>query len=378
MRKTRTWVIKLGYVLVIVFIFSAFTSSIYYAMNLQKTHQDLAEKNLNMILLTSDLKGKITSQQYHLANFYERNDQNSLFFIEKNNRNITGILQELFSFDLTQDEYHWLNVINRSYESTKINIISLTAHQSGDEATLRRAYATAINTMSVTINFSDQLTGILHSDYENKRVKNDQKFTQSIAITSIGALVALVSSFYFFGFFSQRVDDLELQGTKDGLTGIYNKKAITAIMERMIERNRVNQKGLSVALLDVDHFKSVNDAYGHLEGDLILRELALIIQQSIRSNDFCGRFGGEEFLILLSDTNPKEAWLACERIRKAIVSTDFEIEENRIRISATIGLAFAKTYDKVDPLLLRADRLLYTGKKRSRNRTESEIDHKED
>ncbi len=371
MRKTRTWVIKLGYVLVIVFIFSAFTSSIYYAMNLQKTHQDLAEKNLNMILLTSDLKGKITSQQYHLANFYERNDQNSLFFIEKNNRNITGILQELFSFDLTQDEYHWLNVINRSYESSKINIISLTAHQSGDEATLRRAYATAINTMSVTINFSDQLTGILHSDYENKRVKNDQKFTQSIAITSIGALVALVSSFYFFGFFSQRVDDLELQGTKDGLTGIYNKKTITAILERMIERNKVNQKGLSVALLDVDHFKSVNDAYGHLEGDLILRELALIIQQSIRSNDFCGRFGGEEFLILLSDINPKEAWLACERIRKAIASTDFEIEENRIRISATIGLAFAKTYDKVDPLLLRADRLLYTGKKRGRNRTES-------
>lgn len=347
-------------------------------MNLQKTHQGLAEKNINMILMISDLKGRITSQQYHLANFYERNDPHSLYFIEQNNKHITKILRELFDFDLTQEEYHWLNVINKSYESSKINVISLTAYYSGDKETLRNAYTTSINTMSVAINFSDQLTGILHNDYERKRIENDQKFTHSIAITSIGALVALVSSFYFFGFLSQRLEELEIQGTKDGLTGIYNKKTITTIMELLIKNNRNEQNGLSAAFLDIDHFKTVNDRYGHLAGDMILRDLALIIQKSIRSKDFCGRFGGEEFLILLTNTNAKESWLACERIRRAIESTDFLIDDNCIKISVTIGLAFAKTRDSTDGLIRRADQQLYQGKKNGRNRTESESFFEED
>ncbi|RQD70478.1 MAG: hypothetical protein D5S00_03955 [Tindallia sp. MSAO_Bac2] len=140
MRKNNTKFIKLGYMLVILFIFMAFASSIYYAMNLRTAQQNLSEKNLKMILLTSDLKVKIASQQYHLANFYERNDRNSLYFIEQNNREISAILGELFSHDLTNDEYHWLNVINKSYESSKINTITIVNQYSGDGEELRRSY----------------------------------------------------------------------------------------------------------------------------------------------------------------------------------------------------------------------------------------------
>ncbi|SDY48706.1 GGDEF domain-containing protein [Tindallia californiensis] len=372
MKKNRTRLIKSGYIVVIIFIFLAFVSSIYYAMDLQKTHQSLSEKNLNMILLTSDLKTKITSQQYHLANFFERNDRNSLYFIEQNDREITGLLRELFSFSLTEEEYHWLNVINKSYEATKLNTITLTSQSDDDGYKMRRMYHTAINAMSVAINFSNQLTGLLHEDYEEQRKINDQKFMESIAITSLGALVALVSSFYFFGFFSRQVDDMEIQGTRDGLTGIYNKKTITMIADQIVKKDRDKHRYISVALLDLDHFKMINDTYGHLAGDVVLRELATILQKSVRSNDFCGRFGGEEFLIIFTDISQKEAWKACERIREQIAETAFCVQGEVIHITVTIGLAFGKSGDNTGDLLKRSDKYLYIGKRKGRNRTESE------
>ncbi|RQD70479.1 MAG: GGDEF domain-containing protein [Tindallia sp. MSAO_Bac2] len=232
--------------------------------------------------------------------------------------------------------------------------------------------------MAVAINLSDQLTGLLHKDYQDQRQKNDQGFMESIAITSIGALVALFSSVYYFGFISRQVDDLEIQGTKDGLTGIYNKSAITMIVEQLVERNREKGKGFSVALLDLDHFKMINDSYGHLAGDVILRELASILQSSVRNNDVCGRFGGEEFLIVFSDATPGEALRACERIRRKIADTVFRANHHDIHITVTIGLAFSDSKNSAVDLLRKADSNLYTGKRMGRNRTISGNEHSDD
>jgi len=166
----------------------------------------------------------------------------------------------------------------------------------------------------------------------------------------------------------------QLAGT-DELTGLYNRREIRRLLEAEIERCRRYQRFLSLIIIDVDHFKQVNDTYGHTAGDEVLRQIAGIVRSHIRSVDRAARYGGEELVILLPETSDSGAYKAAERIRKAIAAHTFIPEERSgneyllpVRMTASIGVAcFPTNATSGDALIEAADRALYTAKNQGRN-----------
>jgi len=167
-------------------------------------------------------------------------------------------------------------------------------------------------------------------------------------------------------------EDLRFRATHDNLTTIPNRGVILDVLQR--EHSRQLREGgvFGIALLDLDHFKYVNDMHGHLCGDAVLKEAARRINGSLRPYDMVGRYGGEEFLIVASGADAKGILVAAERIRKTIESTPFVTEAGEIRITASLGVASSTDPSSVDAqaLLRLADEALYRAKEHGRNRTE--------
>jgi len=175
----------------------------------------------------------------------------------------------------------------------------------------------------------------------------------------------------------ERIIDLEQKIIKlantDYLTGVLNRRAFMEKMDEEINRSIRNKKELSVILTDIDHFKKVNDSYGHQVGDLVLQRFTQQISKTSRSYDFVGRYGGEEFIIGLPETNMEQSWLAAERMRKNIEEIDLTLPENppvHVRVTASFGVAsrVMKPYESVDSIIKLADDALYRAKAEGRNR----------
>lgn len=162
---------------------------------------------------------------------------------------------------------------------------------------------------------------------------------------------------------------LQLAST-DILTGLSNRRVIMQQAQAEIRRAARYQKDLAVLMLDVDHFKQINDRYGHAAGDQVLSEFASLCRQSIRDTDLAGRYGGEEFFILLPELDLKTAILSAERIRMAIADHSFRLSDGRVLgVTCSIGIAmYRPEQDDLDQLLLRADQALYQAKNQGRNR----------
>ncbi|MGP9799818.1 GGDEF domain-containing protein [Rheinheimera sp. NSM] len=162
---------------------------------------------------------------------------------------------------------------------------------------------------------------------------------------------------------------LQLAST-DLLTGLANRRAI--MQQAMMEIRRANryQKDLAVLMLDIDHFKQINDQYGHAAGDKVLAEFADVCRQSIRDTDLAGRYGGEEFFILLPEIDLKTAILSAERIRMTVAEHAFTLRDSTVlNITCSLGIAmYLPDRDDLDKLLLRADQALYQAKHQGRNR----------
>jgi diguanylate cyclase (GGDEF)-like protein len=167
------------------------------------------------------------------------------------------------------------------------------------------------------------------------------------------------------------VDELELrvQASTDVLTGVMSRRAFTEQGDREVARAKRYGSPLSCALIDADYFKSVNDSYGHGVGDLALKHLASVCSQELRTSDCVGRIGGEEFAIMLPDTDLASAIEVSERVRKAIASTPLVTNGRSIRLTASIGVAeCAPVMRNFDGLLSNADFAMYDAKNSGRNR----------
>lgn len=163
--------------------------------------------------------------------------------------------------------------------------------------------------------------------------------------------------------------------SKDPLTGVNNRAVLDSTLLRETELARRHNNKLSLVVLDIDHFKDVNDNYGHSTGDHVLRTFADIVSNSIRSTDILFRAGGEEFILLLSNTGAKGAALIAGRIRKKIAKADFSHGEIEIPITASLGIASFKEDDTCETLFDRADKAMYAAKHAGRNcvRTEKDL-----
>lgn len=162
--------------------------------------------------------------------------------------------------------------------------------------------------------------------------------------------------------------ELDRLARLDPLTGVLNRRSFFEGAER--EFNRACRYGtiFSVLLLDIDHFKRINDTYGHLTGDRALMTLTSAISNTLRNVDFLGRYGGEEFVILLPETEAPEALNVAERIRSLVAEISIPTQKDPLRMTISVGVAVYESNDAtVDNILDRADRALYQAKAKGRN-----------
>ncbi|WP_374421212.1 GGDEF domain-containing protein [Chromobacterium sp.] len=174
--------------------------------------------------------------------------------------------------------------------------------------------------------------------------------------------------------YERALEHTQHQASHDGLTNLLNQRGFRELAEAAYRRSWRERKPLALLLLDVDHFKSINDRYGHQSGDLVLRQLADCLRHQARADDIVGRYGGEEFVMLLPRTGLHAAHEAAQRIMRAIaeLSPQPSAAAAPLRISASIGIASTsqQPYDSLSSLFLAADSRLYQAKRNGRNRIE--------
>jgi diguanylate cyclase (GGDEF)-like protein len=217
---------------------------------------------------------------------------------------------------------------------------------------------------------------VLHLSY-----RNDPGMDVKAALTEFVVLMVVLPWFAVMGGYVNRLrlrlsdshralreafGRIEQLAIRDELTGAYNRRFLMETLAR--ERSRADRLSATfcVCVIDLDHFKSINDAHGHAAGDAVLRQLPAVAASSLRSNDVFGRYGGEEFLAILPDTDLQGARTVAERMRAAIETTAFPGIGRQVTLTA--GIAERRKGEDPAALLARADRALYAGKAQGRNR----------
>ncbi|HWU84869.1 MAG TPA: sensor domain-containing diguanylate cyclase [Rhodocyclaceae bacterium] len=199
----------------------------------------------------------------------------------------------------------------------------------------------------------EALSGIRRSLYLNLVI--------SVAVTGLVLLLVSVAT-------KRYQDKLETVALSDKLTGLANRQALDLILLRDMAEHKRTGMGLAILLLDLDRFKEINDEHGHLAGDEVLRRVAVEIRSQLRDSDMVGRWGGEEFLVILKRSDLNAAHLVAEKIRQHLASTTIGYARAQIGLGCSIGVAVLRDDDTQDSLLNRADRGLYTAKQSGRNR----------
>ncbi|HZX11741.1 MAG TPA: GGDEF domain-containing protein [Acidobacteriota bacterium] len=166
------------------------------------------------------------------------------------------------------------------------------------------------------------------------------------------------------------LDELYELGVNDPLTGVYNKRYLIERLKEEINHSKRFEIPLSLVMIDIDHFKKINDTYGHLAGDQVLIKIAELIRSVCRNTDILARYGGEEFSIILRNTDETGAAVHAERVRKKIARKTFNLEREKIKITVSLGIAGYQDPSQIKDekhFIEMADRCLYHSKQNGRN-----------
>lgn len=166
---------------------------------------------------------------------------------------------------------------------------------------------------------------------------------------------------------STALTQLKEQSSRDALTGLLHRGAIMERLTESLAEAHRHDRPLAVLMADIDHFKQINDCHGHLQGDAVLKAVSQTLQESLRLYDKVGRYGGEEFLVVLRDSDQAEAAVVAERIRQAVA----DLSRPELAVSISLGLACWQGEESLESLLSRADSALYRAKAAGRNRVEA-------
>ena len=162
----------------------------------------------------------------------------------------------------------------------------------------------------------------------------------------------------------------ERQASVDALTGIHNRHWMNKAFPRALQRCVRNNHPYAVMVVDIDHFKKVNDTYGHLIGDLALKTAAKCMTECLRPDDLFARYGGEEFAVLLTESNLEEAQIVAERLRSKMESIEIRSDDISFHITLSIGITPTQNIETLEKLIDEADQALYRAKQLGRNRVE--------
>jgi len=168
--------------------------------------------------------------------------------------------------------------------------------------------------------------------------------------------------------FSYQMMEAKNMSYLDEVTGLYNQRYLPMVLEHEIHRNKRDKAVFSLLFLDIDYFKMVNDGRGHWVGSRLLLELGKILKSQVRSCDYLFRYGGDEFIVLLGNSNAENSKKVAERIRKAVEGHTFSVEGHNLNLTVSIGLAaYPEHAQSAAGLIQIADQAMYYGKRKSRN-----------
>ncbi|MFM1896931.1 MAG: hypothetical protein RLZZ385_2005 [Pseudomonadota bacterium] len=189
------------------------------------------------------------------------------------------------------------------------------------------------------------------------------------ALTALGFMMAMVlATFGILSLYNERLTvDIQRLATIDPLTNIYNRRAFINAAEKELARGDRSGRYPCLLMLDIDHFKRVNDTCGHAAGDQVLIAMTTALQEALREQDILARFGGEEFAILLPETERDGAIILAERLRAAVAALITRVGQKTLRITVSVGIAVAVEGDTLDDLVGRADQAMYAAKEAGRN-----------
>ena len=233
------------------------------------------------------------------------------------------------------------------------------------ETPLDLTYQSPKGQVLVTIQYIEDLDWFIIVEENRTEALHMARFTLSlnIAATVLISLLVIFLSVLVVNYFQSK---LELLSSTDKLTGICNRRQLDLLLALEIKRASRYKRSLSVAMADLDDFKKVNDSLGHLQGDLALQKFAGLLEEKTRATDTPGRWGGEEFLIILPETDRKGAYLMAEQIRTVVDETDFLPVK---KLTVSIGVAELEPDETAESLIGRADAALYAAKEAGKNRT---------
>src|SRR5882757_2967030 len=203
---------------------------------------------------------------------------------------------------------------------------------------------------------------------------HDENFAHSIWVTVFAVelvLYAIGTVFVIFMLVSDRVVAVhKTAASMDPLTGLFNRRGFAEACSRVIEREANAGRPVTVMIFDIDHFKGINDRFGHPAGDEILKLFAAVVTNTLRMTDLSGRIGGEEFAALLP-CSIDEALIAAERVREAFAGSGIAVDEAPVETTVSIGVAGGPAFTELDVLLAAADTALYQAKRGGRNRVQA-------
>jgi len=205
------------------------------------------------------------------------------------------------------------------------------------------------------------------------QVKGLTKSGKEIHVHFSPSIVKIDGEIYVFAFIRDITElitlqeKLKYQSVTDELTGVFNRRAFMDISQKAFVHAQRHNEAFSLALFDIDHFKLVNDNYGHHAGDRVIVEFATYINGTIREDDLFGRVGGEEFYLALPKTDIENAKMITERIRQGIEHLPIHVDEKRLNITVSIGISSALENDNYDDMQQRSDTALYKAKNSGRN-----------
>ncbi len=208
--------------------------------------------------------------------------------------------------------------------------------------------------------YEDSLLGIIILSSQRENAFNQEQMLTLELFANQSAISLMNSKLY---------SEIETLAISDGLTGLYNHRKFQEELEREVKRHKRTGFPLCLALIDIDFFKKVNDTYGHPAGDAVLKGVAGIIKNTIRSTDIPARYGGEEFSIIMIESNLKNAKIVAERLRRKVEDSSFRYENNVINVTLSIGISSMSRDIEKGRLIDMADQALYHAKKSGRNRT---------
>ncbi|WP_457643275.1 GGDEF domain-containing protein [Persephonella sp.] len=192
-------------------------------------------------------------------------------------------------------------------------------------------------------------------------------FSETFLMMYISVEIALLAMLAFLINIRTRSEKFRILSETDALTGIYNKGKFNQVLEEELKKVKRYGRPLGIILFDIDHFKKINDTYGHQVGDYVLKTIAKIVKENIRDTDTFARWGGEEFVILAPETDLNGLKILAEKLRKTIEEYPFEHVE---KVTSSFGITEAVPEDTTDTVIRRADEALYLAKERGRNRVE--------